>query len=179
MGTTHKSSRASGRIYQPTFGETKRGLETTDRREILRIGHNRIHLRGPERILLSPDQRSESYETWHSPTSQRMDSIERCNAETVCEISDSSIDHPMYLRTESPEPRGLLGMSTLSIRRTVLFNDNITVFTPTDWSDDVYRDARRGNWMRDRIRFKNRIKITELSLGNIFSIEHRERVSCR
>ena len=172
MGTTHKSSRTNRRIYKPTVGETKRGSETTDRREILRISHNRIYLRRLERILLPPDERREPHETWYSSTSQRMDRVERYNAEAVCKVPDTNIDHPMYVRTESPESGDLLGMSTLSIRRTVLFNENITVFTPTDWSADVYRDARRGIWMHmalDRIRFQNRIKRTELLLGNIFS----------
>ena len=157
MGITHKSSRASGRIYQPSLNETKRGLKTTNRRKVLHIGHNRTHLRRPQGILLPPDERRESNETWHSSASQRMDRVERCNAKTICKLSDSSIDHPMYIRTESPD---LLGMSAFSIRRTVLFNCNITVFTPTDWPADVYRDARRGNWIRDRIRFENRIKLT-------------------
>jgi hypothetical protein len=78
----------------------------------------------------------------------------------------------MYVRTESPESGDLLGMSTLSIQRTVLFNDRVAVFTPTDRSADVYRDTRRGIWMHmalDRIRFQNRIKRTELLLRNIFS----------
>lgn len=74
-------------------------------------------------------------------------------------------------------------MQSLSIRRKVLFDtDNIIVFTPTDWPADVYREARKGQWMqmaRDRFRFMRRIKETELILGNIFSNEHRDRIICR
>ena len=176
MGTTHKSSGTNRRSCQPTVSETKRGLETTDWREILRVGNNRIQLRRPERILLPPDERCESHEAGHSSTNPRMDHFERCDAEAVCKVPTTNVDYSMYVRTESPE---LLGMSALSIRRTVLFNDNVAVFTPTDWPADVYRDARKKCWRRDRIRFRNRIKITEQLLGDIFSNEHRERVCFR
>ena len=83
----------------------------------------------------------------------------------------------MYVRTGSSKP-DVLGMSTLSIRRTVLYDDNVAIFTPTDWPADVYREARKGFWARaamDRLQFERRIKITERSLGNIFTVEHRER----
>jgi len=70
-------------------------------------------------------------------------------------------------------------MQSFSVRRKVLFDAcNITLFTPTDWSAEDYCDARKGQWMQfacDRFRFDRRIKETELLLGNIFSIEHRER----
>ena len=59
MGSTHKSSRTSRRINKLTVGETKRELATTDRREILRVGHNRVYVCGFERVLLPPDERSE------------------------------------------------------------------------------------------------------------------------
>jgi hypothetical protein len=145
MGTTHKSSRTNRRNYQPTVVETKRGSSitwTSDRREIQRIGHKRMNLRRLERILLPPDERHDSHETWHSSTSQRMDHVERCSAEAVCEIPGTNINHPMNVRTESLESGNLLRMSTLSIRRTFLLNDIVAVFMSTDWSADVYRDAR-------------------------------------
>ena len=179
MGSTHKSSRTSRRINQPTVGETKRELTTTDWREILRIGYNRVYVHRLERVLLPPDQRSECHKAWNSSTTQRMDNPERCDAEAVCQVPDSSIDHPVYVRTE---PSDVLGMPALSIRRTVLFDENIAVFTPNDWPADVYREARKGYWMRaaqDRLRFERRIKITELLLGNIFTDDHRDRVCCR
>ena len=129
MGSTHKSSRTSRRINKPTVGGTKRELTTTDRREILRVSHNRVYVCGFDRVLLPPDERSECYEVWNSSTTQRVDHIERCDAEAVYQVHDTSVDHPVYVRTGSSD---VLGMPTLSIRRIVLFDENIAVFTPTD-----------------------------------------------
>jgi len=40
-------------------------------------------------------------------------------------------------------------MQSLSIREKVLFDaDNITVFTPTDWTATDYCDAHKGQWMQ-------------------------------
>ena len=102
---THKSivEQASRRIDKPTVGETKRGSETIDRWEILRIGHNRVYVCRFERVLLPPDERSECYEAWNSSTTQRAGHIERCNAEAVCQVPDTSIDYPVYVRTGSSE----------------------------------------------------------------------------
>ena len=58
-------------------------------------------------------------------------------------------------------------MSSLSMGRTVFFDtDNITYFTPTDWSAEDYCTARKGEWAQiaaDRFRFKRRD--TELLIG--------------
>ena len=100
MGSTLKSSRTSRRINKPTVGGTKRELATTDRREILRVSHNRVYVYGFERVLLPPDERSECYEAWNSSTTQRVNHIERCDAEAVYQVPDTSNDHPVYERTE-------------------------------------------------------------------------------
>jgi hypothetical protein len=74
------------------------------------------------------------------------------------------------------------GMLSLSIGRTVTFSDTVTMYTPTDWSPSVYRDARKGPWMLqavDRRRFHRRIKQTEKALGDIFSEAHRDEVKRR
>ena len=71
------------------------------------------------------------------------------------------------------------GMSSLSVRRTVTFDKRITVITLTDWPTDVYRAARKGQWMQlavDRHRFKRRIQQTELALINIFTDSHRDKM---
>ena len=63
--------------------------------------------------------------------------------------------------------------------RNVLFSDIVTVFKPTDWSPDEYREARKGYWMQiaaDRYRFRRRISRTETELGTTFSADHREKI---
>ena len=76
----------------------------------------------------------------------------------------------------------MFGMSSLSLRRNVLFDNNVIVFMPTDWPADVYRNAWKGCWMRAALyqkRFERRIEISERILGTILSVEHRERICCR
>ena len=184
MGTPYKSYRASRRNRELSVGETERTSTTTDRREILRVGDDRICVRRPEGVLLPPVEGCETHEAWYSSTTQRVDNFEGRDARTVCKVSDTDVNDSVHVRTGSSEPGGsasLFGMSSLSIRRTVLFDDIVTVFTPTDWPADVYRDARKGYWMQmaaDRFRFKRRARETEVELGNVFSNEHRERYCC-
>jgi hypothetical protein len=184
MGTPYKSYRADRRKCQPVIDETERGSETTNRREVLRVGNKRIYVRGSEGILLPPDQRSESDETGNCPTCHRVDHVEGRNASTVGQVPHTDIYDPVHVRTGSSKPGGsasVFGMSSLSIRRKVLFVPDVSVFTPTDWPADVYRDARKGYWIQaavDRKRFERRIKQTELELGDIFTNEHRERYCC-
>ena len=67
-------------------------------------------------------------------------------------------------------------------KRNVLFSDIVTVFKPTDWSPDEYREARKGYWMQiaaDRYRFRRRISRTETELENIFTDAHRSKVFSR
>ena len=84
-------------------------------------------------------------------TTSGMDCVEgrySTNQQETCAACYRSI---VYLSVGPPESRRstqLHRVSSLSIRRTVLFNCNITVFTPIDWPADAYRDARRGNWIR-------------------------------
>jgi hypothetical protein len=61
-------------------------------------------------------------------------------------------------------------MRSISVERTVKFDERLIVYKLNDWPADVYREARRGQWMQyaaDRCRFKRRIRQTELKLGNI------------
>ena len=39
-------------------------------------------------------------------------------------------------------------MSSLSVRRAVTFDNHITVFRFSDWSPEIYRAARKGQWMQ-------------------------------
>ena len=73
-------------------------------------------------------------------------------------------------------------MRSLSVAKTVKFNERVVVYKLNDWPADVYQEARRGQWMQyavDRYRFKRRIRQTESKLGNIFSDEHRNRIIYR
>ena len=70
-------------------------------------------------------------------------------------------------------------MSSLSVRRTVTFDNRLTVFRFNDWSPEIYRAARKGQWIQlavDGQRFKRRIQQTELALGNIFTDNHRNKM---
>jgi hypothetical protein len=114
-----------------------------------------------------------------------VDRVEGSHASNVSKVSHTDIDHPVHVRTGTSDPAGIAsvyGVSSLSIGRNVLFDDNVAVFTPNDWPAEVYRDARKGYWMQvavDRNRFERRIKQTEFQLGNIFTKEHRDRCFCR
>jgi hypothetical protein len=73
-------------------------------------------------------------------------------------------------------------MQSLSVARTVKFDERVIVHILNDWPADVYREARRGQLMKyavDRCRFKRRVRQTEIKLGNIFSDEHRNRIIYR
>jgi hypothetical protein len=73
-------------------------------------------------------------------------------------------------------------MQSLLVARTVKFDERVIVHKLNDWPADVYREARREQWMQyaaDRCRFKRRIRQTEIKLGNIFSDEHRNRIIYR
>jgi hypothetical protein len=65
-------------------------------------------------------------------------------------------------------------MQSLSVARTVKFDERVIVHTLNDWPADECRKTRRGQCMQyatDRSRFKRRIRQTELKLGYIFSDE--------
>jgi hypothetical protein len=71
------------------------------------------------------------------------------------------------------------GMLSLSVGRTVTFNNSVAMYKPTDWSPSVYREARKGPWMQqavDKCRFRQRIEQIELALGTILSDKHRDKV---
>jgi hypothetical protein len=73
-------------------------------------------------------------------------------------------------------------MQSLLVARTVKFDERVAVCKLNDWPADVYREARRRQWMQyaaDRCRFKRRIRRTEIKLANIFSAEHRNRIIYR
>ena len=70
-------------------------------------------------------------------------------------------------------------MSSLSIRRTVTFDKHITVYRLDYWAPEMYSAARKGPWLQlavDRHRFKRRIQLTEVALGNIFTDIHRDKM---
>jgi hypothetical protein len=56
-------------------------------------------------------------------------------------------------------------MSTISIRRTVVFAENNTIIYFDD--DEDYRRARRGTWIIDRYRFEQRVRQLDILIGSI------------
>ena len=182
MDTLCIACRANRRSVELSDGETECGCETTDRREVLRVSHNRIFVRRPTRVLLPPGERLETHTPRIISNTRAVDDIKINYPTTVCQVPHIDLDNTVHVRTGSSESRrspDVYGMSSLSIRRKVLFDNNVTVFTPTDWTFDEYRYARKGYWMQaaaDRYRFERRIKQTELIFGNIFTNAHRSRV---
>jgi hypothetical protein len=70
-------------------------------------------------------------------------------------------------------------MQSLLVARTVKFDERVTVYKLNGWPADVYREARRGQWMQyvaDSCRFKRRIRRTEILLADIFSGDHRMKI---
>jgi hypothetical protein len=61
-------------------------------------------------------------------------------------VPDTDNDGDVFNASGSLQPgRGAIvsGMLSLSVGRTVTFNDSVAVYTPTDWSPSVYREARK------------------------------------
>jgi hypothetical protein len=67
-------------------------------------------------------------------------------------------------------------VSSLPLHRTVSFSKCIICYPFLDWPPEVYTAARRGTWTIDRRRFNHRIRMTELVIGHVFSVEHREKM---
>lgn len=172
MGDVVHSYRATRRRSKPVDDQAERRPEVTDRRQMVRLDLNRICLHRSPRMVFPPDQGGETHDEGDSFTNKRMASVERGVSTTFHQVPDSSDHHPVCLSTGSSEPGGsacVSRMSSLSMGRTVFFDtDNITYFTPTDWSAEDYCKARKGEWAQiaaDRFRFKRRIRDTELLIG--------------
>jgi hypothetical protein len=107
-----------------------------------------------------------------------MDCVEGDCSSTTPETSDVSDSSTLHVPVRSSEyGRGSIvyGMSSLSVRPTVTFSANVTVHKFIDRAPD----ARKGPWMQlavDRHRFQRRIRQTELALGTIFTVEHRNKM---
>ena len=74
----------------------------------------------------------------------------------------------MQRRTRPLQPRvcsNMSGMSTISIRRTVVFAENNTIIYFDD--DEDCRRARRGTWIIDRYRFEQRVRQFDILIGSI------------
>ena len=172
-----------GRSRQQFACKTVRTTKPTHWRKVLHIGDDGIRVcRHSPFLLQSRVEKSASEQERYRSTTPGMDRAEGDYSTTTPETS-SVVYHPtLQLSARSSESGGssiVRGMSSLSIRRTVTFDKRITVITLTDWPTDVYRAARKGQWMQlavDRHRFKRRIQQTELTLGNIFTDNHRNKM---
>ena len=116
------------------------------------IGDDGVRVRRHSSILLQlrvegtqPEQ--ERYRS----TTPGMDRAEGDYSTTTPETSGVVYHPTLQLSARSSESGGssiVRGMSSLSVQRTVTFDKRITVITLTDWPTDVYRDARKGQWMQ-------------------------------
>lgn len=182
MGTVCDGYWTSGRSRQQPTRKAVRTTKPTHRREVLHIGDDRVRVCRHSSILLPLGEGTQPEQERYRSTTPGMDCAEGDYSTTSPETS-GAIYHPtLQLSTRSSESGGssiVRGMSSLSVRRTVTFDKRITVFRFNDWSPEVYRAARKGQWMQlavDGHRFKRRIQQTELALGNIFTDNHRNKM---
>ena len=173
----------SGRSRQQPARKAVRTTKPTHRREVLHIGDDGVRVRRHSPILLQLRvEGTQTEQERYRSTTPGMDRAEGDYPTTTPETSSVVYHSTLQLSARSSELGGssiVRGMSSLSVRRTVTFDKRITVITLTDWPTDVYRAARKGQWMQlavDRHRFKRRIQQTELELGNIFTDDHRDKM---
>ena len=172
----------SGRERQQVTREATRATEPTDRRKVVRIGDNGICLRRHSTILLPLAKGTESEQKGDRITTSGMELVKGDHAGTTPQTPDTVYSPTLLISTRSPKSRGssiVCGMSSISIRRTVTFDKCVTIFRFYDWAPEICRAARKGPWMQlavDRHRFKRRIQMTEVVLGNIFTDNHRDKM---
>jgi hypothetical protein len=109
------------------------------------------------------------HEEGNRSSSSRMEHAEGGHSTDEHKVPDTDNDGDVFDASGSlPPGRGAIvpGMLSLSVGSTVKFSDSVTLYTPTDWSPNAYREARKGSWMQqavDRSRFRRRIKQIELA----------------
>ena len=173
------SSRTSRRKSKRTVEKSVRETESTDRREMVRVGDDGLQMCRHPSVLLQPDcPRAETYKDGDRTTHRRMEHAEVSHSADLSKLSRDSASPDVFISTRPLQPGRRMvvhGMQSFHDGRNVLFNDIVTVYEPVDWSPEEYRNARRGeNWMQaaaDRDRFKRRINQSETELGNIFSAQ--------
>ena len=144
----------------------------THRQKMVRVGDERVRMHRHSSILLTSDT-----------SKQRMDQTERRRATTPHKVFDTDVNPDVLISSRPLQPESIVSrMFSLSVGRTVSFDNRVSVYTPIDWSPNTYSRARRAPWMElaaDRCRFQRRIDLTEVALGDIFSENHRDKVKRR
>ena len=185
MDTICKCVRPNRRKSSTDCGEAVREILHPHRGKVVHLGDDGIRLRERTAVLLPPDNGSPSKQKGDCSTSQRMVRLERRCSTAVRKVSVADNDSNVFVATRPLQSGGspiVSGMLSISIGRNVSFDDVVHVYSPIDWSPNVYRRARKGPWMHiaaDRCRFRRRINETESNLGHIFTINHRDKVKRR
>ena len=185
MGTIRTNIRTNRRESATDISETVCEILHAHRRKVVRVGDNRVRMCGHSTILLPSDPRTPPKQEGNRTASRRMEHTQGDHSADSHEISSAEHDTNMFVASRPLQSRGsslVSRMFSVSIRRTVSFDNNVIVYTPKDWSPETYRNARKGPWMQlaiDRCRFRRRIKQTEIALGDIFSADNRDKVKRR
>jgi hypothetical protein len=181
MGTVRTTIRTNRRESPTDSSESVCKILHPHRRKVACVGDDGVRMRGHSSILLSSDLRTPTEQEGNRSTPRRMEHVERDRTTDVHEVSSAEHNADMFVASRPLQSGGsalVPRMFSLSIGRTVSFDSNVTIYTPTDWSPRTYRNARKGPWMQfaiDRCRFRRRIKQTEIDLGDIFSDDNRDR----
>ena len=106
-------------------------------------------------------------------------SSRRSNAAAELAQSGTAFHHPLLDERRPPERskrRSRMSRMFPFWRHCVRFAPLVRVYHETTWSEQDYRNARRGPWIylaADRHRFQKRINEFDSNFGYIFSDEHR------
>ena len=152
---------------------------------MVRLGDYWFRLRRPAPVLLSSYERTQPEQEGDRSTHLGMERTKGRRGADERKVSRADDYAAVFVTSRPLQPRRwtlLCGMSSISIRRTVSFDDDVTVYTPTDWPSDVYRNARIGPWLRmsqNRLRFRHRIHQTEALIGHVFTDSHRDYIKSR
>ena len=182
MGRICTMHRRHQRERQQLDCETIRGTKSNDRREMARFGDNRVCLCRHSPVLLPLCEGAQTEQAGHRTTTSGMVHAEGSDTASTSKVSGAGCC-PAVLDSIGPSELGggsiVHRMHSISIRRTVTFDKRITVYLLDYWAPELYRAARKGPWMQlavDRHRFKRRIQLTEVALGNIFTDIHRDKM---
>ena len=150
MGTVCCDYWTSGRSRQQFARETVRTAKPTHRRKVLPIGDDGVRVCRHSSVLLQRVERTESEQERHRPTTPGMDCAEGDYSSTTPETSDVFDSSTLHVPARSSEyGRGSIvyGMSSLSVRPTVIFSANVTVHKFIDRAPD----ARNGPWIQHAV----------------------------
>ena len=185
MDSVRTNIRASRREPPADSSESVREILHAHRGKVVRVGDDGVLVCGRSAVLLPSDSRTSTEQEGDRATTIRMEHAEGRRSTDVRKVSDSDHNSDVFVTgrpLQSRRSASVSGMLSLSISRTVSFDNRVIVYTPIDWSPNTYCEARKGPWMQlvvDRRRFRRRIKQTECALGDTFTEDHRDKVKRR